>query len=198
MPLTRGVPSGLTAALADTFHPVLLFEAEWPDGTVYLHSGVGDLSWNGETWKGISVDVDGVMISLARLEIPEEAGGLATGDASIHVAGTREALLDQRGKPIRNLALEVWFGAVTERAGTTLVTDPVSLFTGYYASERFVFGDDMHDLIIGLGVGPSARAQASITHNHEDQIQKYPGDTAGRQVQNAIKRAINPAVWPQP
>jgi len=202
MALTRGVSAGLISALADHFHPALLIEAGWPDGTIYMHSGVGELTWNGQTWTGMSAEVDGRIVSFVQIEIPEEAGGLATGDASVHVAGTREDLLAQKGKQLRNLELNVWFGATTETAGTTLVSDPVLLFSGYYASQRFSFtgsiNEFLHDMILGLGIGPSARAQASITHTYEDQIDAYPGDTAGRHVQHAIKRAVNPSVWPEP
>ncbi|MGI3168391.1 hypothetical protein ACRARG_04515 [Pseudooceanicola sp. C21-150M6] len=199
MALTRNAPAGLISALAGHFHPVMLIEAEWPDGTVRMHTGTGTLTWGGEDWSGTSVDIDGALVSLVQLEIPAETGGLATGDAVAHVAARLEDVMDQRGKSIRNLPFTVWFGVTTERGGTTLVTDPVSLFTGYFAGQSFRFSGQgmefLHDMTLPLGTGPSARAKASITHGYEDQIAAYPGDTAGRQVQNAIKRARNPAVW---
>lgn len=200
--MTRGVSASLLAALSGHFHPVLLIEADWPSGIVRLHSGVGELSWNGETWSGTSVSVGGDLMSLLRLEIPEEGAGLGTPEAFIHVAGRLEDIVGELGTKIRNRPLQAWFGATTERAGTTLIGDPFPLFTGYFASRDLDVSksgaDMLHDMILGLGTGPSARSRASIEHNYEDQIAAYPGDTAGRHVQNALKHAANPRLWPEP
>ena len=109
----------------------------------------------------------------------------------------------QRGAAVRNRSLKIWFGATTVRGGTTLISDPVEIFAGYFASRTLNLSKKedppqiLHDLVLGLGVGPSARAKASITHGYEDQQARYPGDTAGRHVQNALKNAANPPTWPE-
>lgn len=203
MALTRGVPAGLITALASHFHPVLLTEGDWPDGFVRVHTGTGTLSWDSKSWLGTGyAGSDGEYASLVDFAAPEEDGGLATSDATLRVAATVEGMLGERGKVIRNRDVRVYFGATTTAAGNVLVADPVLIFTGYFDSRTFSLqraGTDLsHDMVLGLGIGPSARAAASITHGYEDQITKYPGDTAGRQVQNAIKKALNPPVWPEP
>ena len=200
MGLTRGAPAALIAALAGHFHPVVLMVADWPDQVVRLHSGVGDLTWGGNVYSGTSITRDGKLISLLRPDLPAEEGGLATGDASVRVAGPLDAIRAEKGVALRNRSFRVYFGATTERAGTTLVSDPVEIFAGYFAGRSCSFSGGaeafLHDMILQLGIGPAARARASITHGYEDQIAAYPGDTAGRQVQNALKRARNPSVWP--
>lgn len=202
MALTRGCSPDLIAALSGVFEPTLLIYADWPDGAVRIHSGQGDLSWNGETWTGAGYTVGGEKVNLVEFQAPEEATGLATGDAAVRVAATLETVLSERGKVIRNREVAVYFGITTEPAGNELAAEPVLLFTGYFDERNFTFsrdGEDFsHDMNLGLGIGPSARSAASITHNAEDQQAKYPGDTAGRQVINAIKNANNPPVWPEP
>lgn len=193
MGLTRGATSGLLDDLAGHFHPVLLTFADWPGEEIRIHTGAGNLSWAGETWMGAG--------KLVQFAAPEEAGGLATSEATVRVAATFEEILGERGKIIRNRNVIVWFATTTEPAGNVLKTEPVELFTGYFDSRRasLARADDRltHDMVLGLGVGPSARASASITHSYEDQIAQYPGDTAGRHVQNANKRRFNPQQWPE-
>ncbi|MGR3509421.1 MAG: hypothetical protein ACU0CQ_00875, partial [Sulfitobacter sp.] len=132
---------------------------------------------------------------------PMEQGGLATSEATIRVAATVEDMLAERGKIIRNRDLVVYFGVTTKAGGFILDADPVDLFTGYFDSRTGSLtrsdGGLAHDMVLGLGIGPSARASASITHSYEDQIAKYPGDTAGRHVQKANKLRFNPQQWPE-
>lgn len=193
MGLTRGASAGLIADLGGHFCPVLLTYADWHDGEIRLHSGAGDLSWGGETWLGAG--------KLVQFQAPEENGGLATSEASVHLAATVEAMLAERGKVIRNRPMTVYFATTTKPAGNVLKTDPVELFTGYFDSRNSSAtrsGDELsHDMVLGLGVGPSARASASITHGYEDQIADYPGDTAGRLVQTASRLKYNPQTWPE-
>lgn len=193
MGLTRGASAGLVSALSGHFHPVLLTEADWPGDMIRIHSGVGEMTWDGNTWLGAG--------KLVQFQAPEEAGGLATSDASVKVAATVEDMLAERGKVIRNRSIRVWFGATTTAGGAVLADDPVLLFSGYFDSRTGSMtraGEELsHDMILGLGIGPGARLSASITHSYEDQIGKYPTDTAGRHVQNANKRRYNPQQWPE-
>lgn len=195
MALTRGVPAGLITALSGHFHPVVMAEADWPSEMIRVHTGRGTIAWDSRSWLGTG--------RLVQFAGPQEGSGISTSEATIRVAETVETMLADRGKLIRNRDVTVWFGATTTPAGATLVAAPVLLFTGYFDSRTFVVSmageeDLTHDMVLGLGIGPGARSKASITHGYEDQMAAYPGDTAGRQVQNAIKRALNPAVWPEP
>jgi hypothetical protein len=107
----------------------------------------------------------------------------------------------ERGKIIRNRTVTVWFGVTTEPGGNVLAQEPVQLFNGYFDSRSGTLTrngeDQMHDMVLGLGTGPSARSAASVTHSYEAQIAQYPTDTAGRHVQNANKHLYNPQRWPE-
>ena len=193
MGLTRGASAGLIADLAGHFCPVLLTYADWPGELIRIHTGTGDLSWGGQTWLGAG--------KLVQFQAPQESGGLATSEASVRVAATVADMLAERGKIIRNRPITVYFATTTEPGGNVLRSDPVELFSGYFDSRKGALsrsgGELTHDMVLGLGIGPSARASASITHSYEAQLADFPGDTAGRHVQNANKLRYNPQQWPE-
>ncbi|KZX98060.1 MULTISPECIES: hypothetical protein [unclassified Sulfitobacter] len=193
MVLKRGASVALIKALTGHFYPVLLTYADWPGETVRIHTGVGTLAWNGQSWLGAG--------KLVQFQAPEESTGIATSEASVRVAATIEGMLAERGKIIRNRTVTVWFGVTTEPGGNVLAQEPVQLFNGYFDSRSGTLTrngeDQMHDMVLGLGTGPSARSAASVTHSYEAQIAQYPTDTAGRHVQNANKHLYNPQRWPE-
>jgi hypothetical protein len=193
MALTRGCDASLLSALGGHFYPCLMTYADWPDGAVRLHSGRGTLSFGGQNWEGLG--------RFVQWSVPEESNGLATSEATVKIAATLEAMISERSKIIRNRDVSLYFGATTEVGGNVLIGDAVLIFTGYFDSRGFVFErsdeDGINDLSLGLGVGPSARSTASITHGPEDQSTKFPGDTFGRHFINAEKELFNPPVWPE-
>jgi hypothetical protein len=139
--------------------------------------------------------------NLVQFQAPVEDGGLATSEASVNVAATVEDMLAERGKIIRNRTIIVYFATTTTPAGNELKTEPVEWFEGYFDSRTGSLsrsdGTLGHDMVLGLGVGPSARTSASITHNYEAQLAEFPGDTAGRHVQTANRLKYNPQTWPE-
>jgi len=193
MALTRGASAGLITDLGGYFFPVLLTYADWPGEAIRIHTGTGALSWDGHTWGGAG--------KLVQFNAPQESGGLATAAATVRVAATVEDMLAERGKVIRGRTVTVWFATTTTAGGNVLRQDPVELFTGYFDSRTGTLsrteGGLANDMVLGLGVGPSARASASVVHNYEDQISEFPGDTAGRMVQTANRIKFNPKAWPE-
>jgi hypothetical protein len=52
--MTRNISTSMENAIAaDEMSVALLLELQLDSGTTYLHSGHGDLSYNGQTWKGV-------------------------------------------------------------------------------------------------------------------------------------------------
>jgi len=87
--LTAGVITQLQAASVEVG---LLFEGEFASGWVRLWSGVGNLSWNGQTWSGVGtllgisaidetneIRASGLTVSLSG--IPSDLLAAALGDA---------------------------------------------------------------------------------------------------------------------
>lgn len=191
--LRRGVDASMLAALsADVTHPVALVWLDWPGGAVRMHSHVGEIVWGGEVWRGVG--------SLGGISLPEEAGGLASVEASLQLVGVTEEVFERAEDPIKGHPGRILMGLATERGGARLIGQPIDLFVGAMDTSRaFVSGADgalEHGLEVIVGSGPSARAVASLSHGPEERARVAPGDTAGRHVINALTR-VETQRWPQ-
>jgi hypothetical protein len=114
-----------TQFAAAKVNPCVLVEIDYASGTSRLHSGVGNLTFNGNTYTGT-----GTLGAIADLEetVDESANGctltLSAASAVIALCLTE----DVRGRPVR-----VWIGALTSETGT-LVADPGLFFSGLVES----------------------------------------------------------------
>lgn len=193
MGLTRGVPAAMMAKItAGNFHPLAMVYLDWPGSAVRLHSGVGDLSYDGKTWLGVG--------QFGTIEVPAETASLAASTATLTLLGVPPEIFERLDDPIRNRAGEILFGLTTEPGGRVLVSDPVSLFSGVMDAMRYTIQPEGKDLIhamhLDLGSGPRVRAKASIVHSPEDQKRKYPADTCGRHLLN-LEAYTTTMTWPE-
>ena len=192
--LSRGVSAPLLAEVAKpNFNPVILLYLDWPDAVVRVHSGVGTIVWQGYNWLGIG--------NFGSMQLPEEAIALASQSATLHLYGAGSELDDYIDDDIRNRPAVMWFGCVTERAGNVLVGEPTEIFSGYMDAFRDVEELDTEDsttrsVVLSVAPGPSQRLAAEVNHTYEDQIEAFPGDTAGRFAINAEAEAKK-ITWPQ-
>lgn len=194
MALEREVDPLTLVALGGVFYPVIMVRIDWPDGEVYANTNSKTITWDANSYTGVSF--------LGSLEIPEETGGIVTAEASLTIAGYLENLLDTTEINSRNRQVNIYVGLTTKVDGDTLVGDPVEIFSGYLDENELIDAPSgnnrSHTLKYGISSGPSARASASINHTYEDQIGKYVGDTLFRHVIHAIARVNNPAIFPEP
>lgn len=182
----------LAAIAAGGFFPIVMVSLDWPDGPVYAHSNVGDISWNGQTWRGLG--------HFGRISTPEEQLGIAQSTAILELVGAPDEIDDYLEADIRGRMGEVFFGVVTERMGNQFIGEPWSDFTGYMDAMTDSItsdnGDILRTLSIALANGPSQRKFTSVFHTDEDQRRLYPDDTAGRLVINAEER-LRGLTWPE-
>jgi hypothetical protein len=192
--VTRNLATNLLADLGGVFNPVILVYVDWPGAPVRVHNGVGNITFNSQTWVGLG--------KYGSISIPGEESSLVNSSATLTVSGTLATLLGELNTNPRNRDVDIYFGTVSEPSGNTIVGTPTLIFSGYVDSVDFDLNRSDTGLesavSVGVSSGPSARSGATINHTAEDQAFKFPGDTAGRQVINAIKKAFNPDVWPKP
>lgn len=186
MDMKHPVEPALLAALAGPFHPVVLAEAVLPDGALRTHSGLGTLVWSERDWTGTG--------HFGGLVLPPDGLGPARQPGSARVAAdpARSAEIMAGAESFRGAAVTVWFGAVTERAGTTLIGAPVQMWVGTLG------GLDWTEILSGQSVrseieaelvgGPSQRSYGATFHSWQRQRQIDPTDTAGRWVGAAVAR----------
>lgn len=191
--VTRNIhPDTMAAISAGGFAPVVLVYLDWPDGLVRMHSNVGTISFGGNDWTGVG--------PFLNVQAPEEAQGLAQSVASVQLVGAPDELDAYLDAPIRGRMSEIWFGVVTERAGSTLIGQPFRIYAGYMdglvEGGRSENGDFVRIVTVEVANGPSQRLSASLYHTDEDQRRQHPADTAGRLVINTERR-YERLTWPE-
>ena len=191
--LSRNIQAATLQALSKSvIYPIVLVYLDWPDGAVRAHSNAGQLSYDGFQWNGVG--------EFGSLQMPEEEMGLASQPAELRLIGVPEEIDQYLEDDIRDREGIIYFGAVTERNGNVLVGEPFEIFTGYMDAfrERSQVEDGTlrRDVILQLAPGPSQRAFAEVFHTYEDQIRRFPGDTAGRLTLFAEAEA-DKFTWPQ-
>ena len=191
MGLIREIDEDLLAALAEPFHPVVLVFVDWPDDPVRVHSGSGTITWGGHDWTGLNG------LNAGTVTLPDEAASLAMVEGAAVVGGDPDRIdaVLADAEAAKGAAVQVWFGAVTERAGTVLIGEPFEAFSGKVGA---VSDEDAPDgefdmlrrVTVQLVSGPSQRARASAHHSYEDQRRTDPTDTAGRWVIGAVSNLV--------
>lgn len=192
MDLKRNIDPVLLAELGKAFHPVLLVHLDWPGAEkIRVHSGIGQITWDGHIWTGVG--------SRGFVSLPQEVFGAGSFSGTLSLGGLPDDIDDYLTASVRGIDVDIYFGAVTERAGTALVGAPFAVFCGYgddLGDEQSFAGEDsFRTITLAISSGPSQRADGGAFHTYGDQIASYPGDTAGRWVKAA--RAQSEAILPQ-
>ena len=116
--LTAGMITEVTAA---TLAPVLLCELQFDSGTSYIWTGIGDLSWNAQTWQGI-----GNFGTVEGLEetIRDRAAGIRLGLSGIPSAQISWALQEE----YQQRTVRLYFGVLD--TSNQIVSNPFIIFRG--------------------------------------------------------------------
>lgn len=188
MALSRGIGATLLAEISKpVFRPVLLVDLDWPSGRVRAHTGRGDLTFDGQTWAGIA--------DIATVDLPGDDAGFAVRQGSIRIIGSFDDVIDATEEEVKTRLVTVYYGATTTPGGSVLVGTPFVRFAGFMDGTRFITSDGIYGLELTIASGPNARLSAAIEHSYEDQIDDYPGDTAGRHTALAEANAQK-NTWP--
>jgi hypothetical protein len=120
--MSREATAAMLAALAARAKkPVVFYEGEYSTGTLRLWSGVGTLSWNGQSWLGA-----GELLQVAPIGEVSHVGAVGF---SVTLTGESTAILAANiGAAQQGLPGKVWLGALD--AAGALIADPVLCFSG--------------------------------------------------------------------
>lgn len=106
---------------AGEVRPVVFAQLDFYGGTVRAHTGIGDITWGGNTWSGVG-DFAGVG------EI-EEGTDIAARGVSLSINGIPSAVLSEAlGAKYRGRAAKIWLGFLN--ASGALLADPYQVFGG--------------------------------------------------------------------
>jgi hypothetical protein len=168
------VPRSLTpaleaATLAGVVVPVTMVEALFDSGAVRLWTGIGDLSWSGQTWSGA-----GTLMAVA--DVQETAEVRATG-VDVTLSGIPSALVSLAlQEPYQGRTCNIHQAALDVSTGA-LIADPYLLFRGRMdvmtieeGAETARIALSVESRLIDLEVARERR------YEHQDQIVDSPTD----------------------
>ena len=168
--MARNLSGGLEAATtADVVAPILLVEALFDSGAVRLWTGMGSLSFNGQTYLGA-----GNLLAVGGVQETQELR--ATG-VDLTVSGVPSEMLSLAlAEPYQGRGCKVYFGALDTNTGA-LIADPYQIFAGTIDVMSIAEGGDT--ATIGLSVESQMldlERSRERRYEHEDQQIDYPGD----------------------
>jgi hypothetical protein len=106
--MSRDLTAAMIAAIqAGTIRPVIFYQGEFSSGTVYLWSGMNDISWNGQTWTGAG--------NMLGVSVAREVQGIEAVKFVVALNGESQSLLSLNLSAVRQgLPGTVWLGAISD------------------------------------------------------------------------------------
>jgi hypothetical protein len=181
--LRRGCDAAFLSEISKShFHPVFIVWIDWPSDPLFAHSGVGEMSWDGQIWTGLA--------PVGSVSMPVEGGGIAKRETTFSLVLEEAEIADRIAETFdSSVACKVWFGAVTKRSGNTLIGQPILAWSGYSSGmKESVSGGDgwqEYTLTITTTSGPSQRTIGSDRITYEVHKRDYPDDTLLRHIEGA-------------
>jgi hypothetical protein len=163
--LTAGMATELAAA---QLRPLLFYEGEFASGFLRLWSGIGTITWNGQSWTGAgnliamspiteTADVRAVPMTCTLSAVPSAILSLVIGQA-------------RQGKPGK-----VWFGAMD--AAGAIIADPYLAFVGRLDTPTIEESGETGRVSITYENRLIALERPRTRRwTHEDQQIDFPGD----------------------
>jgi len=113
---------GMAAAFqSQVIRPALFVEIHFLNGPSYLWSGLGDLSWNGQTWRGVG--------SLGSVSTVEEGTDIQARGVTLALSGIDSNLLaGALQELVQELPVFIYLGLFDDT--TTLIPDPIVMWAG--------------------------------------------------------------------
>ena len=168
MPRLGITSSMVTALAADWIRPALFVNLTFVSGPVYLCSGVGNLSWNGQTWTGMG--------SLLTMSTSEDALAVEAKGITVTLSGLDGSLLPDCLSEFRlGLAVNAYLGAFASDG--TIISTPVTAWAGRMDKPTITMSGDTASIAIAC---ESRLLDMNIPverrYTNEDQQSTWPGD----------------------
>ena len=184
-----GITSAMqTAVAANVLRPILLCELSFSSGYVRAWSGIGTLSWGGNSFLGVgkfggfsdspeAADIRSTSVSLSLSGIPSDLISLVLGDS------------------YQGRSAKVWFGLVD--SSMNIIADPILIFGGNMDTVQIQDTGSTSTLSI------TAENQLVDLHNprerrftDQDQQYLYPGDLGLQYIAQIQNKTLNWGIAP--
>jgi hypothetical protein len=173
-------PAYLAAISSALLRPALFVQAGFTSGPLYVWSGMGPITWNGQVWTGIG--------TLGSISTIEEGSTIAAKGITLTLSGIDPALLTEvMGEFQVGLPVIVTLGVFDQNGA--LIGDPVCCFSGRMDEPTI----DVSGTTASIAINCENRLvemnmAVERRYTDEDQQMDFPGDL-GFQFVNGIQDA---------
>jgi hypothetical protein len=151
-----------------TLQSVALVEILHTVSPIRLHTGIGDLIYNSNTFQGIG--------TLGSISSINENTTMATASVDLSLSGIDTLLINTfNRKDIQNSNVTIWHGYIDSSTGALLV--PVIVFNGFVNNTSVDIGRDTSVITVNV-IDEFTRWQKNFPkrYNNESQTADYPND----------------------
>lgn len=165
----RSITSNVLVELsAGRCRPFYMAAIQFLSGTSYLWTGIGNITWNSQTWVGLG--------SLAQVSAISQNSDVSAENITLVLSGIPADLVSQAISECRqNYSVQVWLGFMSD--SNQIIVDPVLLFLGHMDVPTVQDGGDTCTISI-TAENPLVDLQRSSSrrYTHDDQQIAFPGD----------------------
>lgn len=171
-----------TQLIGQVLSPCILCRAVFADGTLLMWSGIGNLTFNGNTYAGV-----GDFLNVSPVQETSEVKSLGV---SVTLSGIPSSTLAEvLGQSRLGKYITIWLGLLT--AAGALIADPVQLFYGEIDSPSIVESGDTASVTVQCESRLiDLERSRERRYTDQDQQQKYPGDESLRYVAALQNREV--------
>lgn len=183
--MTRDISNdNQTASEASTIAPVLFLDLGFDNGTVRMHSWLGDITWDGNTYTGIG--------QLGAVSPVEEDAELTRTPLKLTLSGIPTAMISiVLNEQYQGRSATLYLGYLNPST-LQLINDPLILYRGRMDTADIEQGEN---LTVTLSVESRFAAwdrPLVRRYNNADQQSRYPGDRGLEFVEQSTEKQI---VW---
>lgn len=165
--------------------PIGFVELEYDNEWVRLHTGIGEVTWGGQTWLGVG--------DLGSIDNIEETNELQVNGISLGLSGINNDLLDHLlNKDYQGRPLRIYMGWLD--ADFQLIADPELVFFGYMDTQSVSIGETSTINITAENRLVDWDRARVLRFNNETQQARFFGDRGFEFVEQAAERKV---VWGQ-
>lgn len=186
--MSRTLSTAMQAvATAEVVRPIYLVDLEFASGSIYLWSGLGDLTFNSNTYLGAG--------DLLAIGAVQESTDLTAAGAQITLGGIKQSLLLlARDEPYQGRPLTIRLGAFDENGD--LISSPVIMFRGFMDVMTIADAGDTSTIVVTAENKLIAFQTTSVRrYTAEDQKIEHPADKGFEFVAKIQEKEI---VWGRP
>ncbi len=186
--MSRTLSSEMQAvATAEVVRPIYLIDMEFTSGSVYFWSGVGNLTFNSNTYIGA-----GDLLSIGSVS---ETAELQANGATVTMTGIKQSLVTiARDEPYQGRPLTIRLGALDDSGD--LVSSPVIIFSGFMDVMTIADGGETSTISIRVENKLIAFERSFVRrYTSEDQKIEHPSDKGFEFVTKIQEKEI---IWGRP